>query len=208
MAICYLIKQLNSRKKSYYKIGVSSVENLKKRHEQLQIGSPHKLVVVNTYKLQTKDLADKLEQYILRKLGSSNIKRCQGEWVFGDSKKIELIIDNCFKKFSSFSEKDIKNMKKWCFGRGSLDPQKCQIKGLKKRQRLAEEWATNVELKEEIQNAGRNLKHPTYENVCAWLNQKGKTTRRGNAWTESPLRQQILRFGWDFKELVKSSENP
>ena len=59
MAICYLIKQLISRKKSYYKIGVSSVENLKKRHEQLQIGSPHKLVVVNTYKLQTKDLADK-----------------------------------------------------------------------------------------------------------------------------------------------------
>jgi DNA invertase Pin-like site-specific DNA recombinase len=87
---------------------------------------------------------------------------------------------------------------------GTLDPQTLRIKGLKKRQRLAEEWAASVGLKKEIQNAGRNLKRPTYENVCAWLNGKGKSTRRGNQWTPSPLRLQTIRLGWNFKELVAS----
>jgi len=100
MAICYLVKQLNSRKKTYYKIGVSSSKNQTERLRHLQTGNPHKLLIVNTHKLQTKHLAEKLEQYILRELDSLNIKRCQGEWVFGDSKKIELTFNNCFKKFS------------------------------------------------------------------------------------------------------------
>ena len=98
-------------------------------------------------------------------------------------------------------------VKRACVGRRggigiSLDPQELQQRGLKKRQQLAEEWAESVGLKDEIRNAGKNLRNPTFENVCAWLNGKGQTTRRGNAWTQSPLRQQILRLGWDFKELV------
>jgi hypothetical protein len=203
MAICYLIKQLNSRKKSYYKIGVSSSKNQRERLRHLQIGNPHKLVIIKTHKLQTKHLAEKLEQYILRELDSSNIKRCQGEWVFGDSKKIELTFNNCFKKFSLLKEEDIKNMKRWSFGRGGINPQKCAIKSLKERRRHSEEWAASVGLKKEIQNAGRNLKNPTIRNVCKWLNGEGSRTRRGNVWTAGTLHSQMTRFGWDFKELVK-----
>ena len=196
MAICYLIKQLNSRKKSYYKIGVSSIKNSKERHKHLQVGNPHKLVIIKIHKLQSKYLAEKLEQYILRELDSSNIKRCQGEWVFGDSKKIELTFNNCFKKFSLLKEEDIKNMKRWSFGRGGLNPSIALQKSLKVRRSKAKSWRKDINLMENIKIAIQQLEKPTLQKIAQILNGKGLVTIRGNQWNQPRLGEQIRSMGF------------
>ena len=196
MAICYLIKQFNSRKKTYYKIGVSSSKNQTERLKNLQIGNPHKLVIIKTHKLQTKHLAEKLEQYILRELDSSNIKRCQGEWVFGDSKKIELTFNNCFKKFSLLKEEDIKNMKRWSFGRGGLNPSIALQKSLKVRRSKAKSWRKDINLMENIKIAIQQLEKPTLQKIAQILNDKGFVTIRGAKWSPAHLTQQLQAMGF------------
>jgi hypothetical protein len=203
MAICYLIKQLNSRKKTYYKIGVSSSKNQTERLRHLQTGNPHKLVIIKTHKLQTKHLAEKLEQYILRGLNSSNIKRCQGEWVFGDSKKIELTFNNCFKNFSLLKEEDIKNMKRWSFGRGGLNPSIAAQKSLKARQSKAKSWRKDINLMENIKIAIQQLKKPTLQKIAEILNNKGLVTIRGNKWSKAHIHLQLKVMGFQkWQDLV------
>lgn len=191
MAICYLIKQLNSRKKSYYKIGVSNSKNAKERHKHLQVGNPHKLVIIKIYKLQSKYLAEKLEQYILRKLGSSNIKRCKGEWVFGDSKKIELTFDNCYDEFSKLSKNQVQKLKLWQFGRNHEAATIARKNSLKVRQDRANKWREEIKLIENIKSAIKQLEKPTLARIAVILNNRGLTTIRGSKWTQGCLSKQL-----------------
>ena len=84
----------------------------------------------------------------------------------------------------------------------SLDAKALQLASTQSRQKSAIDWANSIGLKEEIINAGANLKRPTLENLCYWLNGKGKLTRRGAKWKSGSLHQQLKRFGWSLKELV------
>ena len=84
----------------------------------------------------------------------------------------------------------------------SLDAKALQQASTQSRQKSAIDWANSIGLKEEIINAGVNLKRPTLENLCYWLNGKGKLTRRGSKWTSGSLHQQLKRFGWSLKELL------
>ena len=203
MAICYLVKQLNSRKKSYYKIGVSSVQNQTERVRHLQTGNPHKLLIVKTHKLQTKHLAEKLEQYILRELKSSSIKRCQGEWVFGDSKKIELTFNNCFKKFSLLKEEDIKNMKRWGFARDTVSPSVLAKISIKVRRSKAKSWRKDINLMENIKIAAQQLEKPTLQKIAEILNNKGLETIRGKQWNKAHLSFQLKTMGFQkWQDLV------
>lgn len=203
MAICYLVKQLNSRKKSYYKIGVSSVQNQTERVQHLQTGNPHKLLIVKTHKLQTKHLAEKLEQYILRELKSSSIKRCQGEWVFGDSKKIELTFNNCFKKFSLLKEEDIKNMKRWGFARDTVSPSVLAKISIKVRRSKAKSWRKDINLMENIKIAAQQLEKPTLQKIAEILNNKGLETIRGKQWSQAHLSVQLKTMGFQkWQDLV------
>lgn len=191
MAICYLIKQLNSRKKSYYKIGVSSSKNAKERHKHLQVGNPHKLVIIKIHKLQSKYLAEKLEQYILRELGSFNIKRCQGEWVFGDAKKIELAFDNCYDEFSKLSENQVQKLKLWQFGRNHGAAMIARKNSLKVRQDRANKWREEIKLIENIKSAIKELESPTLARIAIVLNNRGLATIRGSKWSAALLTQQL-----------------
>lgn len=203
MAICYLTKQLNSRKKSYYKIGVSSVKSHKERVRHLQTGNPHKLVTIKIHKLQSKHLAEKLEQYILRKLGSSNIKRCQGEWVFGDSKKIELTFDNCYDEFSKLSENQVQKLKLWQFGRKHGTVIIAQKNSLKVRQDRANKWREEIKLTENIKSAIKQLKKPTLQKIAEILNNKGLETIRGKQWNKAHLSLQLKTMGFQkWQDLV------
>lgn len=191
MAICYLIKQLNSRKKSYFKIGVSSSKNAKERHKHLQVGNPHKLVIIKIHKLQSKYLAEKLEQYILRELGSFNIKRCQGEWVFGDAKKIELTFDNCYDEFSKLSENQVQKLKLWQFGRNHGTAMIARKNSLKVRQDRANKWREEIKLIENIKSAIKELESPTLARIAIVLNNRGLATIRGSKWSAALLTHQL-----------------
>ena len=203
MAICYLIKQLNSRKKSYYKIGVSSSTNAKERHRQLQVGNPHKLVIIKTRKLQTKDFAERLEQYILRELKSSSIKRCQGEWVFGDSKKIESVFDNSIKFFSELTQEDIKSIKKWGFARGAASQFVLGKKSANLRRNRARVWREEIKLTENIKSAIKQMEKPTLQKIAEILNNKGLVTIRGNKWSKAHVHLQLKAMGFQkWQDLV------
>ena len=191
MAICYLIKQLNSRKKTYYKIGVSSSTNAKERHKHLQVGNPHKLVIIKIHKLQSKYLAEKLEQYILRESEYFNIKRCQGEWVFGDAKKIELTFDNCYDEFSKLSENQVQKLKLWQFGRKYKTGIIARKKSLQMRQDRSNEWREEIKLIENIKSAIKELESPTLKRIAIILNNRGLTTIRGSKWTQGCLSKQL-----------------
>lgn len=196
MAICYLIKQLDSRKKSYYKIGVSSSTNAKERHQHLQVGNPHKLVIIKTHKLQTKDFAERLEQYILKELKSSSIKRCQGEWVFGDSKKIESVFDYSINIFSELTQKDIKSMKKWGFARDTVNPSVLGKKSANLRRNRARVWREEIKLTKNIKSAIKQLKKPTLQKIAEILNNKGLKTIRGKLWSKAHLSVQLKTMGF------------
>jgi hypothetical protein len=203
MAICYLIKHLNSRKKSYYKIGVSSSKNAKERVRHLQTGNPNKLVTVQTHKLQTKHSAEKLEQYILRELESLGIKRCQGEWVFGDSKKIESVFDYCIKIFSELTQQEIKSMKRWSFARGSGSPSVFAKKSVNLRRNRARVWREETKLTENIKSAIKQLKKPTLQKISEILNNKGLETIRGKQWSQAHLSIQLKTMGFQkWQDLV------
>ena len=85
----------------------------------------------------------------------------------------------------------------------TLDARSLSESSVKVRQANAMEWAKSINLKEEIVNAGDNLKRPTLANVSSWLNGRGTLTRRGKLWSAASLQQQMARFGWDFRGLVK-----
>ena len=85
----------------------------------------------------------------------------------------------------------------------TLDARSLSESSVKVRQANAMEWAKSINLKEEIVNAGDNLKRPTLANVSSWLNGRGTLTRRGKLWSAASLHQQMVRFGWDFKGLVE-----
>ena len=86
---------INAENTNLYKIGLS--HNLTKRVKQLQTSSPHKIVLVESWKTQW---GKKLE-FTLHRVYS--MQRQSGEWFELNTEQVENFLENCNKIESSFN---------------------------------------------------------------------------------------------------------
>ena len=86
-----------------------------------------------------------------------------------------------------------------------IDAKEANLKSVAKRRNLANDWAKQAGIVEEIKKAILLLRKPTLQQVACILNGRGIQTRTGKEWTHGTLQQTMKRLNLNLRELISST---
>lgn len=90
------------------------------------------------------------------------------------------------------------------FGR-LIDAKEANLKSVAKRRALANDWAKQAGIVDEIKEAILLLRKPTLQRVAVVLNGRGIVTRSGKEWSSGSVQQTLKRLSLNLRDLVSSA---